>query len=291
MIQIGKIQTLKISEENNSGYKLSDAEGNSVFLPGTVAPKELVIGNDLEVFIYTDNQGGLLATPEIPHAEVDSFAYLKVKSVTDFGYFFDWGISKDLLMPGNQRKEEIRIGSSYLVRVCLEAETNRIFATQKFGKYLESENIELHPKQKVEILPYQQTPLGFKVIIENKYSGMIYHNEIFSEVALGEPAYGYIKRVRPDKLVDVSLQPLGMAAIRENFDFLYDALKEAGGFLPITTYSSPEEIYQMFGISKLAFKKAFTALFKAGRVEKAEGGIKLVEKSEFLAERLVIKKD
>lgn len=278
MIQIGKIQTLAIAEENSSGFKLMNAEGDSVFLPGSMAPQDLKVGTELEVFVYTDNHGSPLATLEIPSAEVDTFAFLKAKSSTDFGYFFEWGISKDLLMPGNQRKEDIRIGSSYFVRICLEEETNRIFATQKFGPYLEANEIELHDKQKVEIIPYQQTPLGFKVVVDNKYAGMIYHNEIFSEVILGEKMTGYIKKVRADKLIDVTLSPVGVAAVRENFDFLLDALKQAGGFLPITTYSSPEDIYEMFGISKLAFKKAFTALFKAGRVEKAEGGIRLVEK-------------
>ncbi len=279
MIQIGKIQTLTVSEENSSGFKLVDEEGNFVFLPGAIAPKDLKANLEIEVFIYSDNQGGLLATPEIPMAEVDSFAYLEAKSITDFGYFFDWGISKDLLMPGSQKKEEIRIGSSYLVRICLEAETNRIFATQHFDNYFETENIELRPKQKVEIIPYQQTPLGFKVIIENRYSGMIYHNEIFSEVTLGQKTIGYIKKIRTDHLLDVSLNPIGVAAIRENFDFLYKALKDSGGFLPIDTYSSPEDIYEMFGISKLAFKKAYTALFKAGYVEKASGGIQLIKKN------------
>lgn len=278
MIKIGKIQTLVVSEENSSGYTLINGQNDSVFLPGSVAPTDLKIGTELKVFIYTDNQGSLLATPELPSAEVDTFAYLKVKAATEFGYFFDWGISKDLLMPGNQKKEDIYIGSSYFVRICLEPETNRIFATQKFGKLLEINRIELYEKQRIEIIPYQQTPLGFKVIIENKYAGMIYHNEIFSEVILGKKTIGYVKKIRTDKQIDVSLTPLGMAAVRENTDFLMDALKQSNGFLPITTYSSPEEIYQMFGISKLAFKKAFTALFKAGRVEKTEGGIKLTGK-------------
>jgi len=276
MIQIGKIQTLTVSEENASGYKLLNEQNDSVFLPGAVVTEKLTLGSKLDVFVYGDNQGGLLATLETPYGEVDSFVYLKVKSVTDFGFFFDWGLSKDLLMPGNQRKEEILIGSSYLVRICLEVETNRIFATQKFGNFLDSGDIDLHEKQKVEILPYQQTPLGFKVIVENKYSGMIYHSEIFSEITLGERTIGHVKKIRPDRLIDISITPLGMAAVRENTDFLLDALKRADGFLPITTYSSPEEIYQMFGISKLAFKKAFTSLFKSGRVEKTSNGIKLV---------------
>ena len=277
MINIGKIQTLIVSKETNSGYQLSNEENDSIFLPGSVAPSDITVGSQLEVFIYSDNQGKPLATSEIPYAEVDSFAYLKAKAETDFGYLFDWGISKDLLLPGNQRKEEISLGSSYLVRICLEPGTNRIFATQKFGNFLETKNIELYEKQTVEILPFQKTPLGFKVIIEDKYSGIIYHNEIFTEVDLGKKTNGYVKKIRPDKLVDVSLNPIGMKAVRENTDFILDALKESDGFLPITTYSSPDEIYQMFGISKLAFKKAFTVLFKAGRVEKTEDGIKLVK--------------
>ena len=277
MIKIGKIQTFIISKENNSGYQLSNEENDSIFLPISVAPSDIKIGSKLEVFIYSDNQGNPIATSEIPYTEVETFAYLNAKAETDFGYFFDWGISKDLLMPGNQRKEEITIGSSYLVRICLEPGTNRIFATQKFGNFLETKNIELYEKQKVEILPFQKTPLGFKVIIEDKYSGIIYHNEIFTEVVLGKKTIGYVKKIRPDKLVDISLNPIGMKAVRENTDFILDALKESNGFLPISTYSSPEEIYQMFGISKLAFKKAFTALFKAGRVEKTKDGVKLVK--------------
>jgi len=280
MIKIGKIQTLTVSKKNNSGYQLSNEENDSISLPVSAAPPDITVGNQLEVFIYSDNQGKPLATCEIPYAEVDSFAYLKVKAETDFGYFFDWGISKDLLMPGNQRKDQITLSSSYLVRICLEPGTNRIFATQKFGNFLETKDIELYEKQEVEILPFQKTPLGFKVIINDKYSGIIYHNEIFTEVALGIKTIGYVKKIRPDKLVDVSLNPIGLKAVRENTDFILDALKESNGFLPITTYSSPEDIYQMFGISKLAFKKAFSALFKAGRVEKTEDGIKLVKLDE-----------
>ena len=278
MIKIGKIQTLTVSEESDSGYKLTDDSENFVFLPGSIAPLGLEIGGKLKVFVNSDNQGRPIATPEIPCVEVDSFAYLRVKEEAAFGFFFDWGISKDLLMPGNQKKEDIYVASSYFVRVCLDPQSNRIFATQRFEEYLKNENIEIHENQRVDIVPYQETPLGFNVVINDKYSGMIYHNEIFSEVSIGKKTIGYVKKIRDDHRIDVSINPVGMAGVRENTDFLLNALKESDGFLPITTYSSPEDVYKMFGISKLAFKKAFSALFKAGIVEKTENGIKLVPK-------------
>ena len=160
MIEIGKKTALLVANETKSGFTLRSDDGDEVFLPGSMAPKDLTTGQSLVVFVYTDTQGSRIATPEVPLAEVDTFAYLKVKDVTDFGAFFDWGISKDLLVPGNQQKVKVQLGEYHLVRICLEPETNRLYGTTKIGAHTETSDVDLKEKDLVDILPFKKTNLG-----------------------------------------------------------------------------------------------------------------------------------
>ncbi|MBP9674387.1 MAG: hypothetical protein KBD63_04765, partial [Bacteriovoracaceae bacterium] len=232
-----------------------------------IAPKELKLNQDVKVFIYTDNQTGLMATPEIPIAEAGDFAYLKVGSVTDFGAFLKWGISKDLLIPANEQKQKIYEGDWALVYIDVEVDTGRVFATSKLGRVTEKNPIRLEEKQKVKIIPFEKTPLGFKVLIDKKHLGMIYHNEIFTAIKLGQELDAFIKEVRPDNLIDVSLQTTGMRKLKDASEIIWEALlKSSDGTLSLHDKSTPLEIQKVLGISKQAFKKAVGMLYKKRKI-------------------------
>ena len=266
MIEIGKKTALLVADETKSGFTLQSDDGDEVFLPGSMAPKDITIGQSLVVFVYTDTKGSRMATPEVPLAEVDSFAYLRVKDVTDFGAFFDWGISKDLLVPGNQQKVKVQLGEYHLVRICLEPETGRLFGTTKIGAYTETSDIDLKEKEVVDILPFKKTSLGIQVLIEEKYMGMLYHNEVFSKITLGTKTKGIIKNIRPDGLIDVSLQAQGMKNLRDSSKTILEALEKYNGTLPLTDKSDPRDIKYFLGMSKQTFKRAIGMLYREQKI-------------------------
>ena len=275
MIEIGKKTALMVANETKSGFTLQSEDGDEVFLPGSMAPRDLAVGQSLVVFVYTDTQGSRIATPEIPLAEVDSFAYLRVKDVTDFGAFFDWGISKDLLVPGNQQKVKVQLGEYHLVRICLEPETGRLFGTTKIGAYTETSDVDLKEKDIVDILPFKKTSLGIQVLIEEKYMGMLYHNEVFSKITLGTKTKGIIKKVRTDGLVDVSLQAQGMKNLRDSSKTILQALEKYNGTLPLTDKSDPRDIKYFLGMSKQTFKRAVGMLYREKKVFLKKASIEL----------------
>ncbi|EQC43093.1 S1 RNA-binding domain-containing protein [Bacteriovorax sp. DB6_IX] len=278
MINIGKIQKLTVDRKINSGHYLVDQDGDDVLLPDNLGPLNLRIGQEIEVFVYLDTKGLPIATTELPYAQVGEFAVMKVQDVKEFGAFFDWGIDKDLLVPGNEQKVKVRPYEEYLVRVCLEEGTNRVFGTTKFGKYLENqEETGLSMHDQVSIEPVQRTELGHKVIINKKYLGMIYANETFSPVRMGEKYPAYVKKVRPDGLIDVSLKPLGMSGLRETTTLILELLEESGGKTFLNDKSTPEEIKGMLGVSKKAFKKAVGILYKERKIKLTDDGIELIK--------------
>ena len=266
MIEIGKIATLQVAYENKSGFYLQSEDGSEVFLPGSTAPKDIQLGQSLKVFVYTDNTGSRLATTEMPVAEVGDFAYLTVTEVTDFGAFMSWGLKKDLLVPGNQQKFKLQLGEGHLVRICLEEGANRIYGTCKLGPYTETSDITLESKEEVQLLPYEKTPLGYKVLINKKFVGMIYHNEIFTQVTLGQEIKGLVKYIRPDGLIDCSLQAQGMKNLKNGTKAILDALEKYNGSLPLTDKSDPRDIKYILGMSKQAFKKAVGMLYRERKI-------------------------
>jgi predicted RNA-binding protein (virulence factor B family) len=275
MIDIGKKTTLLVAKENKSGYYLQSESGDEVFLPGSVAPKDIEIGQSLPVFIYTDNSGGRLATTEIPLAEVGDFAYLTVTDVTDFGAFLNWGLKKDLLVPGNQQKEKLHLGESHLVKICLEEETNRIFGTCKLGPHTETSDITLEIEEEVDILPYEKTPLGYRILINQNFMGMIYHNEIFTKITLGKKIKGIVKNIRPDGLIDVALQAQGMKNLKNGTKTILEALEKYNGSLPLTDKSDPRDIKYILGMSKQAFKKSVGILYRDRKIVLNQASIDL----------------
>jgi predicted RNA-binding protein (virulence factor B family) len=276
MISIGQINKLIVTAETASGYYLLDTETEEeVFLPPALASSKLTIDQEVEVFVYLDARDTIIATTELPNAVVGEYAFMSVKDTTDFGAFMDWGIGKDLLIPGNQQKLKIRKFDEYIVRVCLENETNRIYGTTKLGKYIETSNFEIIRGDKVKMTICQETPLGFKVIIDKSYIGLIYHNEIYSNVVIGQTYDGYVKKLRDDGFVDVTLQPLGVEQLLNSKDKILDFLSKNDGKSNLHDKSSPEDIKDSLGMSKQAFKRTIGMLYKDRKITINNDGIQL----------------
>lgn len=269
MLQIGKFNTLKVVKTVDFGLYLDGGEKGEILLPRKFLPeKPYAEGDELSVFVYYDSEDRLIATTRKPYVQVGQFARLQVKSVTKVGAFLDWGVeAKDLLVPFREQHGEMQPDRYYIVYVYLDFATGRIVASAKLDKFLDNVPPEYTPNQPVEILVVQETQLGYKVIINNLHWGVIYHNEIFRPVAIGEHLQAYIKQVRDDERIDVSLQPTGYEQrIDPLSEIILKRLDEAGGRLPLSDKSPAEEIARYFQCSKKSFKKAIGALYKARRI-------------------------
>lgn len=269
MLQIGKFNTLEVVKTVDFGLYLDGGEKGEILLPRKFLPeKPYAEGDELSVFVYYDSEDRLIATTRKPYVQVGQFARLQVKSVTKVGAFLDWGVeAKDLLVPFREQHGEMQPDRYYIVYVYLDFATGRIVASAKLDKFLDNVPPEYTPNQPVEILVVQETQLGYKVIINNLHWGVIYHNEIFRPVAIGEHLQAYIKQVRDDERIDVSLQPIGYEQrIDPLSETILKRLDEAGGCLPLSDKSPAEEIARYFQCSKKSFKKAIGALYKARRI-------------------------
>ena len=279
MLEIGKINSLIVGSKGNDGYSLNDRESGAVaFLPLNAAPRTLKTGEEVKVFVYLDtNTKTVLATSTLPKAQVGEYACLKVIEAPEFGAFLDWGLEKDLLVPGNEQKIKLRVGDWALVRICLEEGTNRVFGTTKLGKYLETTNSDIVENGKVTIVPVQESDLGLRCIVNKKYIGMLYHSEIFEKVEFDKSYRGYVKKIRTDGLVDLALQPQGARNLFESKDRVLAIIKRNAGKISITDKSNPEDIYDMFGMSKKTFKAAVGMLYKDRKIVINKDGIELAK--------------
>ncbi len=272
MLQLGKINRLKVLSKNNRILTLE----YGVTLSSTPEDQSK-IGEELDVFVYLDSNDKPVGTWKIPYAQVGDFAYLRVVETLDFGAFLDLGIEKHLLVPGNQQKIKMEYNEYYLVKICLEERTHKIFGTSKIERFLEREEIDLTRNQEVSLLPFEFTDKGVKVIIDNLYQGMIYKNEIFSPVNLGQVIPGFVKEIRPDGLIDASIRPVGIKNLSHGQDEILKALNENGGFLPLHDKSNPAEIKKVLNMSKQTFKRAVGMLYKARKITISDKGIKLIQ--------------
>ncbi len=275
MLSIGKMNTLTIDQDTGRGLILKSEDGQEVFLPSSFAKRDLEVGASINVFVYLNTQGDIIATTETPYAQVGEYALLRVVETQEFGAFFDWGIDKDLLVPGNEQKLKVRNHEDHIVRVCLEDETNRIYGTTKLGKYIEADDKDIKERDTVEVELVHQSDLGFRVIINKKYIGMIYHNEIFSKVRIKDKAQGIVKKIRDDGLIDISLQRLGVSKLEDAKITVLNFLKDNDGKSYLNDKSSPEEIKHNLQMSKKSFKAAIGMLYKEGMIIIETTGIKL----------------
>ncbi len=276
MIAIGKINRLAVARASDFGLMLDDGEGGEILLPKRYVPSTCNVGDRLEVFVYRDSKDRLTATTERPHAMVGDFALLRVKETSKVGAFLDWGLPKDLLVPFREQRVPMKAGLWYLVHVYLDRVSGRIVASTKLDKFLEGSRRFYKQGEKVDLIVWQRTDLGYKAIINNERWGMVFHNEVFQPLDRGQKIEGYIKQVRPDGLIDLALQQPGYGKVTDLTDVILDYLKEQGGFMPVTDKTPPEEINALFGVSKKTYKKAIGALYKKRRVEVLENGIKLL---------------
>ncbi|MEZ4323237.1 MAG: S1-like domain-containing RNA-binding protein [Myxococcota bacterium] len=274
-MEIGRSQRLEVMERVPDGFWLADGEG-SAFLPHGVAPEGLSVGQRLKVFVYTDRNGDLLATTDPPKVERDGFACLEVVDVAGHGAYLDWGLDRDLFVPHNLQHRPLKIGEHAVVVVDVD-EHGRIFGSTKLGARFESAMHALRIGQKVSLLVYGFNDVGAQVIVDGRFTGLVYDNEMFREVMLGDAMDGWITGLRSDGRADVSLQPSRKAGTLDAREVIWDRLVENDGFLGLTDRSAPEEIERVLQMSKKRFKKAVGSLYKDRRIRIAQDGLYVVE--------------
>ncbi|WP_248921041.1 CvfB family protein [Pseudomonas entomophila] len=268
MALLGRYNSLQIVKHVEFGLYLDGGADGEILLPRRYFPKdaELELDDWLNVFIYLDSEDQLIATTEKPKMQVGEFASLKVKDINGAGIFLDWGLSKDLLMPYSEESKPLKIGDYCVVHAYLDKRTRRITATAKLDRYLDRTPAQYKAGQPVELLVAGETPMGFKAIINNRHWGLIHKNEVFKFLRSGMHEKGFIKEVRHDGKIALSLQPVGEALADTLHEQIMQRLEAAGGVLPVCDKSDPAVISQMFNVSKGNFKKAIGALFKQGRI-------------------------
>lgn len=275
MLNIGENHTLNIVRETEPGLFLTDTEGNEILLPNKYVPEEFEIGEEINVFVYLDHEERLIATTLDPLVKLDEFAFLKCVEVTEFGAFLDWGLEKHLFVPFKEQAYPMKKGGWYLIFCNLDLETNRLVASSKVHAFLDNSEITVEPFEEVDLIISNKSDLGYNVIINQIHLGLIYHDDIFQEINVGDEMRGFITKTRPDGKIDVSLQRPGYRSIEPNADLILDHLKKNDGYLQLTDKSSPEAIKSQLGISKKSFKRAAGNLYKQRKIEIKNDGLYL----------------
>ncbi|MBC8152414.1 MAG: GntR family transcriptional regulator [Bacteroidetes bacterium] len=276
MIEIGKLNTLTVLRETSVGMFLGDETGNDILLPNKYVPRSLQPDDSITVFVYTDSEDRPIATTLTPKAMRHEFAYLEVVASTAVGAFLDLGLEKDLLVPYKEQGRLMEVGYSYVVFLYLDDETNRLVASSKLNKFLDPDVSDLREGDEVDLLAYDITDLGVNVILNNRYRGLVYASDIFKRIYIGDRMTGYIKLIRDDDRIDVTLQKPGYEGIEPNARRILEVLKAKGGFLPLSDASQPEAIYKALEMSKKTFKKAVGALYRERQIRIEDDGIHLV---------------
>lgn len=274
-IELGKFNHLEVVKRVDFGVYLDGEEAGEILLPSRYVPSNCEIGDILNVFLYLDSEERLIATTLTPLVEVGEFAYLKVAWINQYGAFLNWGLMKDLFVPFSEQKMKMQVDRSYIVYAHLDEESYRIVASAKVDRYLSKETPDYQPDQEVNILIWQKTELGFKAIIENKYAGLIYENEVFQDLRTGMQLKAYVKQVREDGKIDLMIQKAGMAKVGDFSEKLLQYIKDEGGRISINDKSDADIIYETFGVSKKTFKKAVGDLYKKRLITLNATGIEL----------------
>ena len=278
-MEAGKTHILKISRISDFGLYLADTEGSEVLLPNRYVSLSDAVGDDKEVFVYHDSEDRLVATTETPTIKAGEVACLKVVDKTIHGAFLDWGlVGKHLFLPNRNQLGGVVVGKKCTVYAYIDQRTGRCVATMKFKTFVNNDILSVKPGQEVDTLLVAETPVGYKTVINNRHWGMLYKNQIFRPVAVGDRLKAYVRKITDDYRIDVNLQQEGLAGITDSAAALTELLKANGGFLPVNDDSSPEAIKEATQMSKKAFKRTLGMLLRQGTAEIAENGIKLVNK-------------
>lgn len=275
MIEQGKQIELKIVKRATFGLFLGDESGEEVLLPNKYCSEKMKPGDQIKVFVYKDSEGKKIATTLTPKIYLHEFALLKVSAVTGVGAFMDWGLEKELMVPFREQKQKLEVDRWYIVYLDLDLKSDRLYASNRVERFLQNDQLSVKEGEEVTLVVLQKTDLGYSVIINHAHKGLIFDNEIFREIRVGDKLRGYVKRIREDQKIDISLQAIGFRNFNDaNSELIYKKLEENEGFLAFTDKSTPEEIYAQFGISKKAFKKSLGALYKQKLIDIQPDGIK-----------------
>ncbi len=280
MIELGKTNKLVILRDTPPGMYLGEEGGEVVLLPKKFIEADFKINDEIEVFIYKDSEDRLIATRYQPLVEINEFAFLKVTEVNKVGAFLDWGLEKDLFVPFKEQKIKMAEGNSYVVYVYVDELSERIIASGKINKFISNELLEVEQGEEVDLLVYNETDLGFTCIINGIHKGLIYHNDLFTALAVGDNVKGYIKLIREGNLIDLSLQNIGFKNVLSSTDQLLKYLQENDGFMSFTDKASPDIIERKFNMSKSTFKKSIGILYRQRKVSLHDDGVKLIINAE-----------
>ncbi|MDO6597348.1 S1-like domain-containing RNA-binding protein [Oceanihabitans sp. 2_MG-2023] len=273
MIHLGKYNTLSIIRETEPGLFLSDEEDNEVLLPNRYVPETFKIWDKLEVFVYLDNQERLVAVTDKPYIQRNEFALLRCNETTKFGAFLDWGMVKELFCPFKEQAYEMKKGGWYLVYCFLDEETNRLVASSKTNQFLDNNELSVAEFDAVDLIASHKSDIGWNVIINKKHSGLIYTDNIFQDISVGDKLKGVVKKIRPGNKIDIILGQVGYRNIEPNAEKIMNHLQDNNGFLNLTDKSNPEVIKELLQMSKKSFKKAVGSLYKQKLIEIKEDGI------------------
>jgi len=258
MLEVGKQNTMRVIKRLPFGAILvhdDDESAEEVLIPKRYEPENCQINDIFNVFVYLDSEDRIIATTETPFAHVEGFGFLKVVDVNKTGAFFDWGLSKDLLVPYGEQMYPVKVGSYHMVYLYLDDRSSRITGSLKIDKWLKEETFYLKQDQAVDLMIYAKTEMGFKAIVNNDYSGLLYKNEIFQTLNIGDKLQGFIKQIRPDNKIDLTLQKPSEETRDALTDTILEDLKQQGGSSTLTDKSNPEDIYAYYGVSKKSYKK------------------------------------
>lgn len=279
MIEIGKYNTLTILRDTKVGLYLGNGnEAEDILLPNKYVPQDFRIGDEISVFVYLDHEERPVATTLEPYILLNEFALLRVNYVNQVGAFLDWGLEKDILVPFREQARPMEQGKRYLVYLYIDEKTNRLVASSKINQFLSNDNLTVVQGDQVDLIVSHITELGINVIINEKHKGLLYKDEVYDDaVRTGDRASGYIKHIRPDNKIDVSLQKAGYESVEPNAERIMDELRASRGFLRLNDNSHPEDIKTVLKMSKKTFKKAIGLLYKEKLIEIRDDGIYLVK--------------
>ena len=278
-MRVGEIQTLTVNRLSDYGLYLADEEGNEALLPNRYVSLSQKVGDSVEVFIYHDSEDRITAPTDTPTITAGKVAWIKVVDKNIHGAFLNWGIAgKDLFLPNRNQQGGIVIGNHYPIYMYVDDITGRCVATNKLRSFVNNDDIVTVAKgQQVDILVVSESPIGYRVIVENRHWGMLYKNQIFRPLTLGERTTAFVTKVTEERRIDLSLQRGGYAQVKDSAEQLYDAIVAAGGSLPLNDNSSPEQIQQTVQMSKKLFKRSLGVLLSHKRVVTTEQGIKIAK--------------
>ena len=276
MLKAGRNHTLTVSRISDYGLYLENEEHDEVLLPNRYTSLTDKVGDTKEVFVYHDSEDRLVATTETPLLRVGEAGYLQVVDKTVHGAFLDWGLTgKDLFLPNRNQQGGILAGHRYIVYLYEDSVTGRCVATTKLKSFIDNDEITVRLREEVELLVASESPIGYRVIVNNRHWGMIYNNQLFREVAVGDRLRGYVRRITEDNRIDVSLQQTGFAQVKDSAQTLLQLLHDNGGRLPLTDASDPAEVQRLTAMSKKVFKRSAGMLLKRGDIEMTDREIKI----------------